>query len=220
MVVAVPNFKLAYAAVPKAACTSIKAVLAQHDPAISLPPEDERSGPTYHAVYPTQRWRKWQWKPYQGEDWFRFCVIRDPSKRLMSAYVNRVVEKKELHNSRNLQKGRVNLPMDPDPDFFFQNLEAYNQAASVIKHHTFTIQMFTGPSLGRFTDVYKVERDMPRLAEDLSARLGAQVTIPRENKTRVKLTLDDLTPKTREALRVRLTKEYDYLEGHYDNPLA
>ena len=220
MVIAVSHHKIAYAAVPKAACSSVKSVLALRDPDAVLPPEEARDWESWHAVYPTQRWKASRWTPYLGDDWFRFCVIRDPAKRLMSAYVNRVVEMQELRHSRKLQRGVYDLPMDPDPDFFFQNLEAYNQAASVIKHHTFTIQMFTGPDLGAFSRVYKVEKDMPALAADLSERLGEQITIPRENKTSMKLALDDLKPRTREALRARLTKEYDYLKDHYDNPLS
>ena len=101
MVISVKEHGLAYSAVPKAGCTSVKAMLAEIDPKISYPEAKEVGGDVWHTLYPTRRWRGDVFSQYEGS--FRFTVVRDPIKRLMSVYTNRVIDRKELHNSRKLQ---------------------------------------------------------------------------------------------------------------------
>ncbi|MDU8913113.1 sulfotransferase family 2 domain-containing protein [Aestuariicoccus sp. MJ-SS9] len=218
MVIAIDAHKIAYMAVPKAGCSSVKRALAHIDPSVTLPPEAERDVYTWHAIYPTKRFRPQRWQAFEDDDWFRFTVVRDPVRRLMSCYVNRVVELKELHNCRKILRGRVDLPKDPDPDFFFQNLKAYREASSSIKHHALGSWLFTGPDLTRYSRVYKVE-EMDELARKLTEISGQPVEMPRENKSSFKLTLDDLKPRTFAAILPHLDREYAHLSGYYDNPL-
>lgn len=218
MVIAVEAHRIAYMALPKAGCSSVKAALARLDPAVTLPPESEIDLMTWHAVYPTARFRPHRWKQF-GPDWWRFCVVRDPARRLMSCYTDRVVDKRDLHNSRKLRRGRIDLPRDPDPDFFFQNLRAYAEASSSIKHHCLGAWLFLGPKPLAYDRIYKTE-ELGRLAADLSDRTGQPVAMPRENRSSLALRLDDLAPATRDALRPFLAREYAYLSEFYENPLS
>jgi hypothetical protein len=218
MVIAVRKHKIAYMALPKAACSSVKAAIAQID--------DEKrddGGFTcdmkWHSMYPTRRFRPHRWNAL-GDDWYRFCVVRDPVQRLMSCYMNRVVVREDLVNCRNIRRGIVDLPSMPDPDFFFQNIKAYKQASSSIRHHTLPSWLFLGPDLTAYDDVFKIP-ELPKLAQKLQKRTGKIVRMERENATAVreKLTLDDLQPKTRRSLRKFVAKEYVFLAGHFANPL-
>ncbi len=222
MAIELAAYHIAYMALPKAACSSVKAALALNDPDIRLEdyPESDFASAVdrWHKIYPTRRFRPHRWEKYDT-GWWRFAVVRDPAKRLMSCYTNRVVELKDLHNSRKLLRGDVDLPMDPDPDFFFQNLDAYRAASSAIKHHALPAWLFLGPLPLAYDRVYKVE-EMDQLAQDLSDRIGHPVTLPRENPSHYTLALSDLKPKTQDALRGFLADEYAYLDGYYDNPMT
>lgn len=217
MVIAVKAHEIAYMALPKAGCSTVKAALAQVDPEARLPEGAAPDVMIWHRLYPTRRFRPHRWQAYDG--WWRFCVVRDPVRRLLSVYTNRVVGMRELHNCRKILRGRVDLPMDPDPDFFFQNLRAYMEAASAIKHHALPAWLFLGPDLGRYDRIYRTS-ELGRFGEELGARTGVEVRIARENPSGMRLRLDDLAPETRAALRTRLEEEYAYLAEFYENPFG
>lgn len=218
MAIAIGAHKIAYMALPKAGCSSVKAALAGIDPSVTLPAAPVTRVEVWHSIYPTRRFRRHRWDEF-AEGWWRFCVVRDPFRRLMSAYANRVVERGDLKNSPKIRNGRFDLPVDPDPDFFFQNLVQYQQASSVIKHHTLGAHLFLGPLPLRYERVYKTD-ELAILARDLSERAGKPVTMPRNNPSHLKITEADLQPKTRDALRGFMDQEYRYLADYYENPLA
>ena len=216
MVIAVHAHKIAYMALPKAGCSTVKAALAQVDPKAKLPPADKIDVHTWHALYPPRRFRPHRWAQYP--DYWRFAVVRDPVRRLMSVYTNRVVEMQDLHNCRSILRGQVDLPKDPDPDFFFSHLKAYMKASSIIRHHVLGAELFLGPKPMKFDRVYKTE-ELGTFAEDLSRITGQPVDLPHENRSDQRLRLDDLKYGTVRAIRDLLETEYRYLSGFYDNPL-
>lgn len=215
MVIAIKEPGLAYAAVPKAGCSSVKEMLAEIDPEFTQPAPSENNHATFHTAYPTRRWRGDHFQRHENA--FRFTVVRDPIKRLMSVYTNRVVDMKDLHKSRKLRNRGV-LPLDPDPDTFFANLKRYARLSSVIKHHILPTWMFAGPDLSAYDKVYRTDQ-MNDLAQDLSAKAGKSVVPRRSNSSRSSLKFDDLKPETQQALRPVLADEYRYLSGYFDNPL-
>ena len=216
MVIRVDPDKIAYMAVPKAACSSIKASLAALDPTHPVDDPTQMGQKEVHAFYATHRFRKHRWMHL--DDYFRFTVVRDPLKRLMGVYTNRVVGLRELYNCRKIKRGRVDLPADPDPDFFFQNLEGYIDISSSIKHHALPTALFTGRRFDVYTKVYKTN-EINALSADLSAHVGREVVIPHFNSSDQPLSLDDLKPETHRVLKQRLAAEYTHLARFFDNPL-
>ncbi|MGX9354377.1 sulfotransferase family 2 domain-containing protein [Roseobacteraceae bacterium S113] len=217
MPITVPALKLAYSPLPKAGCSTVKRMLAMIDPDIELPPEAEWRQDLWHQLYPTLRHRSDRWEATEG--FHRFAVVRDPAKRLMSVYTNRVVQFQDLRNSPRLRKPEnAHLVTDPDPDFFFANLEEYKDLSSVIKHHILPAELFVGADLGAYDAVYRTE-EMGALAGDLGARAGKTIDIARENSSTMSLKLSDLKPETIEAIRPRLNAEYALLSDYFDNPL-
>lgn len=216
MVIRVDTHRLAYMAVPKAACSSLKATLGALDPRVDVANASEFTQKQVHGIYPTQRFRMHRWTRVQ--DYFRFTVVRDPIKRLLGVYTNRVVDLGELNNCRKIKRGQVDLPANPDPDYFFQNLDAYRDVSSVIKHHTLPTVCFTGSDMQRYTKVYRTS-DMDQLADDLSEKVGQAVDIPHFNSSGAKLALEDLAPATHRALAEQLAQEYAHLAEFFANPL-
>ncbi len=219
MVIKIDEYRIAYFALPKAGCTTVKVTLSGIDPDFadkrdSLAPDDRAE---IHAVYPTRRYRPVRWREV-SDDWWRFCVVRDPAERILSCYTDRVLGRQELRNSRRLRGPNVDLPTDPDPDFFFQNLREYVRLSSVIKHHALSCTLFLGPRMAAFDRVYRLE-DLGLLAQDLSARTGRSLSIPHNNKSAASLTLGDLAPASRDSLRRYLGPDYEVLSDYYENPL-
>lgn len=217
MVIAIDAHRIAYMALPKAGCSTVKAALAQTDPLADIPPAGARDVTTWHRLYPTRRFRPHRWERYDG--WWRFCVVRDPLRRLLSAYVNRVVELRELHNCRKILRGRVDLPRDPDPDFFFSHMADYMNASSSIRHHMLPSWLFLGPDLSRYDRVYRTS-ELGQFGRDLARRTGRRVEIAHVNGTRQHLALDDLKPATQAVLRDRLEPEYAFLSSMFDTPFV
>lgn len=217
MVIHINALNLAYMAIPKAACSSVKAALGALDP--DVPETDATAFPrkALHNRYQTRRFRIHRWRAYDG--CFRFTVVRDPLKRLLGVYSNRVVQRRELHTSRSFRRGLTDLPPDPDPDFFFQNLNAYINAASTIKHHALPTSVFTGKDFSLYSKVYRTS-ELGALAADLGDITGRKVTIPHVNSSPAPLCIDELAPKTRTAISTRLASEYAHLADYFDNPLV
>ncbi|MEO0390980.1 MAG: sulfotransferase family 2 domain-containing protein [Pseudomonadota bacterium] len=217
MCVELPKLRIVYMAVPKAACTSVKTALAGIDDSSPISAEDiQHDSDIVHKHYNTSRFRPHRWNPYCDGTWWRFSVVRDPLQRLLSVYTNRVVGLRELHNSPRLRK-QTELSLDPDPDFFLQNIRGYMALASSIKHHALPTRLFIGPKPIRFDRIYRVD-ELDVLAEDLSAKSGKQVVIPRANKSKNALSLADLNETTINFLKQHLAEDYDHLGDYFSNP--
>jgi hypothetical protein len=216
MVVAISAHSIAYMALPKAACSSVKTALSSIDPDIIIPQEElRRNGDIIHKFYPTRRFRPHRWEHYDG--WWRFAVVRDPLARLLSVYTDRVIGRQELKASRRLRQVK-HLSVDPDPDFFFQNIQSYKKLASAVKHHALPARLFIGPRPLRYDAVYRVN-ELPALSKKLSEITGHPVSIPRLNRSRAKLNFDDLARPTQDILRDLLAQEYEDLQDYFENPM-
>lgn len=215
MVIAVDAWKLAYVALPKAGCSSVKQALADLDPWVLVP--DQTDIDTWHRIYPTGRHHPVQWETYRG--YYRFCVVRDPAKRLMSCYTDIVLGRQALKNSPQVRAAN-GLPLNPDPDTFFQRLERYRRKSSIVRHHVLGASVFLGPNLRDDYDrVYRTS-ELGALAADLTRITGEMVQMPHANPSAGGVTLGDLSGRTIDRLRPLLEEEYDYLSDHFDNPLG
>ncbi|MFW2590125.1 sulfotransferase family 2 domain-containing protein [Sagittula sp. SSi028] len=217
MCVELPQLRIVYMPIPKAACSSVKAALASIDENSPITLEDiQNNDLVVHEHYKTSRHRPHRWEPYCDGTWWRFSVVRDPLKRLLSVYTNRVVALRELHNSRRIRAQSALTP-DPDPDFFFQNLKEYMALSSSIKHHALPAWLFIGPQPINFDRIYRTD-ELGLLADDLSEKAGKQVTIPKLNKSEKSLEIGDLNAKTVDFLREHLAPQYEHLSDYYRNP--
>lgn len=217
MCVELSQLRIVYMPVPKAACTSVKAALSSIDDGSPISAEDiQKNSTVVHRYYQTSRFRPHRWEPYCDGTWWRFSVVRDPLKRLLSVYSNRVVGLRELHNSPRLRAQKT-LPLDPDPDFFFQNLKKYMDLSSSIKHHALSARLYIGPKPIKFDKIYRTD-EIDVLAKDLSAKAGRTVVVPRFNESKSTIALNDLDEKTVRHLEERLQEQYDHLSDYFTNP--
>lgn len=209
--------KIAYFDTPKVASTSMKLVLHEIEHGNRMEGQANLERAVYQT-YPTKRISV----PADfaaSEGYWKLAVVRDPAKRLLSAYANRVVHEKVQYRGRlaRTRAALLGLPMQPDIDTFFTRLGRYRLQSASIRHHTDHVALYLGTDLGRFDAVYPIE-DLDRLAADLAARSGRQVTFPRLQAGGPKIGLDALSKPAFDALMAYLRPEYDLLRDYYRPP--
>jgi hypothetical protein len=217
MPVILEDYKIAFFNVPKAASTSIKHAF--HVLIHGKPFEAGDFGARHiHQLYkvkvPVSR------EYIEGlSDYWTFTVLRDPAKRILSAYTNRVVHHRDLHSvpRARLRAAIRGLPLNPSIDVFLRRIQGYRDFSTSIRSHTDHVSTFVGPDLSLLDAVYRTE-DLPRLAADLSARIGRTVHIPHLQTGGPKIAPNDLSPASLGRLLDYTADEYSFLRGLFAPP--
>jgi hypothetical protein len=206
-----PKRSLGYRHIPKVACTSIKTMLYELRMGKSF--SRERMGMDVHQYF---------FKEYRdiSKAEFRFIVVRDPIKRLLSAYSNRVVHHKELSKEylskqEDLKKifEEENIPFNPSLSEFIRHFSFYQKVPS-IHHHTKPVVMFGIRNLSFYTHVYTIEQ-LHLLEEDLSQRYKKQMKLPRLQTGGLKLKVAQLSREEITFLLDFYTRDYELLADYY-----
>ena len=202
MTVILEKHRLAYVAVPKAACTSIKSMFFEIENGFTFNQFTSNGRKWHiHRIYPSVPFGK---LPHNTlGDHSRLSLVRDPVRRLLSCYSNRILHHRELSRAK---AGKVLRQADlaPDPDIatFIGNLDAYRAAVRSIDHHARPMVDFLGTDPDYFTRVYRFE-ELGDFAEDVRRLTGTQVELGRKQTGGPKIDPDTLSAK-----QVAFLKEY------------
>ena len=151
-------------------------------------------------------------------------VVRDPIKRFISAYSNRVLYYKELNEKVDYRDKiiKAGLKFDPDINYFIENLEAYQCCAAKgsILHHTLPIISFLGENLSLYTKIYKIQeinciRDDMLLNSNSCFNTYNLPEIPKTQMGGPKLELNILKPKNFNKLLNYYATDYKILRDYY-----
>lgn len=215
MVMRADKYGLAYFPVPKAACTTLKRVMHRLE-----------NGRPYHPVLHDGKNIQ---RRYPNEDFtpeimaslsshWKFTVIRDPARRIISAYNNKIGPwsvriAEALQRPDRVEALRTDgIEAEPDIDAFILNLDAYRRNFADIRHHTDPHRVFLGDDLSVFDRIYRIE-EMDLLRGELSRRSGGEVIFPKANSSSRRL--EPTTPAARDALMAFVDPEYDFLADFY-----
>lgn len=206
-----PEQKLIYIPIPKNACTSIKHALHEIEFGkrfnADLP---EFSDYREHHDYYLKRRNAFTSVNTLRErtDCMRFALVRDPVKRLISCYRNRVVDLGDLDSSRANLK-RYGLPVDPDLNTFALNLDTYRKANKSIEHHARPQAEFLDGAIDYLDRVFTLV-DISELLDMLQKyKPGLEL---RQRKTGgTTRTLADLSPQALDAAISYYQQDYDLL---------
>lgn len=222
---------IAYYFVPKIACTSIKSCLHFLETGEQI---DEQEA---HRLYRPGPFSDKLFSKHEGM--FTFAVVRDPVRRVLSAYANKIgrFPEVEMHRMRKRQARNPlsrlfgksapdqapdvwnGLNANPDISTFCENLDQYCETFEIIRRHLVPLSYYFGPDLSRFDKVYQLE-NLSELETDLAERLDREVKLPHANpSTSKKITLDMVSPKGVEALLRATQGEYAYLRNYYTPPV-
>ena len=220
MVMLSDKYRLAYFPVPKAACTTMKRVIyrLENDRPFKMAQHD---GKTIQRSFPTQDFTP-ETCAGLGDHW-KFAVIRDPARRIISAYNNKIrpwsnriaaaLDRPERGDALRAD----GIEPAPSIDAFLLNLHAYRRHFTPIRHHTDPHQVFLGTDLSAFDRIYRIE-EMEVLRADLSQRVGREVVLPSANSSSRK---DEPTSSAaRDALMAFVDAEYDFLSDFYPRTAA
>ncbi len=98
---------------------------------------------TVHMLYPALL--REQFPQDKIREYFRFTVVRDPIRRFISAYANKVLDKKKLGTKLMREKlDAIGLDPMPDIETFIRNLDAYQTVNGMLLHHTRPATDFIG----------------------------------------------------------------------------
>jgi hypothetical protein len=154
------NKKIIYHSCPKNACTSVKTMIMRIF-------GDDRSNET-HRPWPHTIIRCEDFSKKQDFD-IRLCIIRDPVERFTSAYINRVVHRKQM----------------PYVDFddFVENFPIYYKKYGSINWHLSQQSRFIGSDMSYYTHIYDVS-EVSKVAELLTGLSGVSVSSIREQSSK------------------------------------
>ncbi|KPQ05535.1 MAG: Sulfotransferase family [Rhodobacteraceae bacterium HLUCCA12] len=207
MTVILAKQKLSYIPVPKVACTSLKAFFFEVEN--GFPFRDFRtSGRPWwiHHFYPSIPFA--DQKLALMEEHTRIAVVRDPVRRLLSCYSNRVMHHKELSEKRaGPALAEADLPCDPDLSTFVQRLPDYCAAVASIWHHAMPMVEYLGRDPQFYTHLYKIEAT-PDMQADVQRLTGSKAELKRLQTGGPKFGIDRLNAQ--EIARLKDFYDEDY----------
>lgn len=206
-----PEQKLIYIPIPKNACTSIKHALYE----IEFDKRFDADLPEFsdyreHHDYYLKRSNAFTSVNTLRErtDCMRFALVRDPVKRLISCYRNRVVDLGDLESSGTDLK-RNGLPIDPDLNTFAMNLDTYRKVNKSIEHHARPQAEILGGTIDYLDRVFTLAETSELLDMLQKYKPGLQL---RQRKTGgTTRTLADLSPQALDAVISYYQQDYELL---------
>lgn len=166
--------KLAFYAVPKNACSSVKLALHRSETGYDV------------SVDAVHNWSTTNFFEPAPEGYTTFCIIREPVQRFVSGYLHRIVQREDLRRDVAEQTiAALGLEYVPGIEDFALNIAKYAGAAASVDHHFSPQARFLGSDLGYFDEVF-AWNDFDRLGEFIARHTG--VLLPAAGRTSAELT--------------------------------
>lgn len=201
----VHKHKIAFLLIPKNACTSISHGIYEIDTGEEYPVNAvEHIHKYYHpqGVFTNIN---------DYDDYFKFVVVRDPIKRFVSAFRNRVCFHKDLHG---MDAPSENLTPDPSLNYFIENLAEYVDRSTKLEMHVMPQCVLFNRRLDLLDAVFPIE-EVPKLEGKLSEIIGEPFSFPRQQTGGPEMSLADLTPASFEKLLSFYAEDYALLSDYY-----
>ncbi|MDJ0632809.1 MAG: sulfotransferase family 2 domain-containing protein [Xenococcaceae cyanobacterium MO_188.B29] len=216
------SLNLLYVGVPKCACTSLKKWIYH----LEFNQEFKKYKSENKVIHIHNCRSLKQIDLYESaknkHNYMIITVIRDPIKRFISAYSNRVLYHQEL-SENFVYKDYIEaagLKFNPDINYLVENLEKYQKCVKSIMHHTRKITDFIGEDLSLYTNIYTIAM-ISRIKEDIlrSSNLpNLQRSLPEIPKLQTggpKLDLSVLKPENFSKLIDYYAKDYEILRDYF-----
>jgi len=192
MPVASSQLSLVYYDVPKVACTSLKTWFweLEHGQAFT---GDSPRGKVLNRLglkgygdihlQESTRTRSFKAAPKPPVGYATLTVVRDPIRRLVSAWKDKV-NAESFKGQRNVLNDLENEGLAPNPDFetFIEHFDEYRMVTRATRIHTNSLAWHLGPDIGLYDHVFSLEA-LDELIAFLSEKLGKEVSLPRQNTT-------------------------------------
>jgi hypothetical protein len=198
--------KLAYRPTPKCACSTIKTAFFEVLYSKRYSPEDTNTGHVHQ--YFTRNVKRVEIDP---NEYFAFAVARDPIKRFVSGYRNRVMHHGDIGKLLDIDGQKYDPPALSD---FALALPHFLNMALPISHHMSPQKAVLGDNLNKYSKIYKIE-ELSDLQAELSRRAGTAIPFGREQTGGPKISLTDLSSDAFEYLLDFFEQDYELFTGLY-----
>ena len=217
------RFKIAYAYIPKCACTTIKTVIKFLSS--ELKKDNYRinkkiSTLKYQDPMEIHRFQK-IYLINMGNittNYFKFVVVREPIKRFLSAFSNKILYSKESLERTKLTAiqylSMAQLGVNPEINSMIENLELYSEMSDNWQLHIKPQHTFMGNQIKGFDRIFQVER-LGELGKKLSEITGFEINLPRLNTGGRKISLAELSEKSIKKLIDFYSRDYELLKDYY-----
>lgn len=201
--------EIGYRLIPKTACTSIQHAIYRFEAGCDYRVEENEN--KYIDAY--------YWERQQDIDGcnHRILVIREPIKRFLSAYGNRVTHHKQLSEEKVRRSNpdiaeKISI-FNPGLGQFFDDFELYMDV-NPIWHHTRKVEDIIGGRLDLFNHIIPLEKInlLSKLVEGVS---GQKFTLGRHQTGGRKYLLQDLSRHQLEMLIEFYRPDYHMLNDYY-----
>ena len=207
MSVILDEFKLSYIPVPKIACTSLKTMFFEVENGFPFKPFRASGYPWWiHRFYESVPFEKLAHARMAGHR--RIAVLRDPIRRLLSCYGNRVVHHRELSKGKARKPlKRAGLPFNPDLPTFIAHLAAYCEAVPSIHHHAMPMVTYLGRDPSYFARLYAMAQ-LDELVSNLSDLAGHRLALQKLQTGGPRIEPDSLSAQERAQLEAFYAEDY------------
>jgi len=203
------KYKFTYYPIPKNASTSVKRWIYDYirscDPT-KFDPEPLRSIHEYFS-------RPERDGGYTGpkiRSTFKFAIVRDPRKRFISAYRNRVLHYKCLSKYKEQLRDK-GLSVTPNINDFILNYERYASISGEVAQHCAPQVAFIGNIYDKLDKIYGVGH-MDILEKDLANLVGHGRPIEVSQTGGKEHFVDKLNPSSEKFLNEFLREDYEMME--------
>ena len=208
MTVFLKEHGLAYIAVPKVACTSVKRAFFEVEN--GRPFEAFKANGRDFHIHRLYKTREFDTLPHaQIAEYHRITILRDPVERFLSAYTNRV----HRHGALSWWRASAGLQREglaPDPDFggFLWGIEKYRRISPDIHHHTQPLVDFLGHDPAYFHRIYKWS-ELNEFIADVAEKTGKPFVLGHHQTSEKKLRVSDISSEQVEQIRELFAQDYE-----------
>lgn len=173
-----PAQRLAFFFSPKAGGTSLRAFLFHAENGFPFRDYRVQGMPIdANALVANYRFNRIDHAPLA--DFRRFALVRDPVKRFLSGYSNRVLHYRELSiEAAGQDLLREGLPPDPDLGTFVENYVGYLRCSKPLARHFLKQQKFIGSDPGHYERIFKLE-DVDVLVDFVNEACKTKAQMPK-----------------------------------------
>lgn len=203
------DLKLAVFFSPKCAGTSVRSAMFEIENGFQFRPYSVQ-GKFYDENSLLKNNRIGSIDPNVFRDYTCVAIVRDPVRRFLSAYANRVVFYQELSEKiAGEDLATYGLPANPDLEGFVANHANYCRASSSINRHFFNQKRWVGTEPSRFKFIFRVEAlaEFEKFLEEFSAK---KVALPRLQTGGPKIRVSDISPETHEKIIALVANDVAY----------
>jgi hypothetical protein len=158
-------------------------------------------------IFPvSQIYRSKKFKPANCEDYFKFCVFRDPFERFISFYQDKIIREKFFLNELPLSSRE--LFTDCSIEITLDNLDYLRKCSKIVRHHTDNQVFFLGNDPSFYDKVFLMD-ELEELSSVLFKKTGLDLGRINTNKEKVPMEIGTNTIK---KIQEVYSKDFEFLE--------